>query len=259
MLLMLRGRRVLFAVAIAAFPALIPIAIAYAAPDQRMDDGGIVFARLMDDLYLIVLAPLFALFFAALLISEEIEQQTIAYVLIRPMPRSAYLAGRFLAFMLVASAIYAVSLGTTYASATILHNFGFSAATLILAAHYLGVGLLALAAYGGVSLLIGAMTRRPIVYGAVLFFGWQRAATIVPGLVDFITVQKYVESMQPRLASERENPVFRDTLLQFEREIFLLDASTAAAVLIGITLAFLCATVLVLRYREFPTAQAIGD
>ena len=70
-------------------------------------------------------------------------------------------------------------------------------------AHYSGVALLGLLAYGAVTMFLGAVTKRPIVIGVLLLYGWQRVATAVPGLIDFLTVQKYTDTLLPALAEER--------------------------------------------------------
>jgi ABC-type transport system involved in multi-copper enzyme maturation permease subunit len=259
LLLMLRRSRLVLAVVVSLLPVLIPLALKFLSATAVADEGSVVFVRLTQDLYLPLLAPLLSLFFATMLIGEDVEGQTLSYMLTRPMPRSAWVIGRFFAYLLVTTVMLLLSLGMVYVACTTLGGFNLSRATFVLLAHYSGLAVLSLLACGALSMFLGALTKRPIIYGVIFFFGWQRLVVQVPGLVDFMTLQKYIDMMLPRLATAREDTVMVDALMEFQRQVFVIDASKALATLLVISVVFIALSVAAVRWREYATSQAIGS
>ncbi len=113
--MMLRQRRLFLALIICSLPAAIPIIALFFAPADSDIGEEPIFALLVENFHIIGLAPLLALFFAAMLIGQEVEGQTIPYVLVRPIPRLAWVLGRFLAYGVVTTGILAVSILLTCA------------------------------------------------------------------------------------------------------------------------------------------------
>lgn len=256
--LMLRRQRLILAFSIALLPVLLPVSTAMFSAAPFAKPGNEVFVQLVETLQIDALAPLLALFFATMLIGEEVEGQTMIYILTRPIPRSAWILGRYLAYGLVASAIMAISIAFTFASATTLPSFGFTCIDIMLALHYLGVAVAAIFVYGSFTMFIGAMTRWPIVVGVVILYGWQRVATLVPGVVDFLTIKKYTNALLPVLATQRGNQQMQAIIAGFQREEFLVSASKAIIVLIVLTLVFLGLTIFTVRFREYAKGRAVG-
>ena len=256
--LTLRRRRVLLAAAVVMLPVVVPLAVAYFSRQEFSADGALVFARLMEQLYLRVLAPLLALFFAALLVGEEVENQTIGYVLVRPIPRAAWIIGRYVAFFIVAGALLGASMVLSFTTCLPLANWnlGWPEAELLLT--YLGIGLLALTAYGAVSIWLGAVFKRPIIYGVIVFFGWQNLVVQVPGLVDFLTIHKYVSELFPALVTQRNDPAAQ-ALLDAQKAVISVGQQQAVAVLVGVVLVFVALTIYSVRRREYATASAAGQ
>jgi len=258
LVMMLRRQRIILAAVIVLLPVLIPLAVAFLSNKEFSEDGRKTFTMLAEQLHINVLAPLLALFFATMLVGEDAESQTIPYVLTRPMPRSAWLLGRFLAYLSVAASVLLVSLILTFAGCTSLDDLGFNAIHLKLLAHYAAVALAALVGYGAVTVFLGATIKRPIVTGVVLLYGWQKLATTVPGVIDFFTIQKYTDALLPALAAQQDNVEVRSALLNFQKEVFLVSATRAGITLAVISLVFLVVTVWAVRWREYSAARAIG-
>jgi len=78
-------------------------------------------------------------------------------MLTRPMPRSAWVLGRFSAYVLVATAILGTSLFLTFAAATALADFGFDADGVEKLATYALAMFMALLANGALALFLGAV------------------------------------------------------------------------------------------------------
>jgi len=259
LLMMLRRQRLVLAAVVTLLPVLIPLAMAFMSSSQFADDGAKTFVGLVESVHINVLAPLLALFFACMLVGEDAETQTISYILTRPISRAAWVVGRFGAYFVVSAGILLMSMFLTFAACTALDEFGFTQPDLVLMLHYLGVAAMALLAYGAVSIFLGAVTKRPIIVGVLLLYGWQKLTRVVPGLIDFLTIQKYTDALLPSLATQRDNVEIQTALGAFQRKVFLVGAAKAGATLVMITLVLLLLTVLTVRLRQYSAARAAGS
>ncbi|HDP34302.1 MAG TPA: hypothetical protein ENN29_04240 [Candidatus Hydrogenedentes bacterium] len=259
LVMLTRRKRLLLAAIIAFLPVLIPIALAFLSTSRFAESGNEVFVRLIEELHINVFAPLLALFFAGMLVAEDIEARTMPYILTRPLPRSAWVIGRFCAFMIVASAILLISAALTFGASTIHENLSISnPIDIYLLCHYLAVMVMALLAYGAFAVFLGAFTKRPIVYGVILLYGWQRLATQIPGLVDFFTIKKYTDALLPVMATQRHVVQIQTAIGSFEREVFQVSAAKAVMALLFIMAASLLATIIAVTCREYAADRAAG-
>ena len=258
LVMMLRRRRAILAGCVVLAPVLMPLAMAFISASPHADDGTKHFVMLVDYVYLRTLAPLIALFFGCMLIGEDVESESIPYLLTRPIPRSAWVTGKFLAYLVVSTALLASSILLCFFACTALGGLSLSAASVKLLLHYEGVAVMALMGYGAVCLFLGALFKRPVIVGVVVLFAWQRLAMAIPGLIDFFTIEKYVRALLPRLATERENVVIKTALMEFQKKVFMVGAAKAAAMLVIIPVVLLALTTLVVRWREYSSARAVG-
>lgn len=259
--LMLRRSRLILAAVIAMMPVLIPPALVFLARVEYVMEGGDAFVHVMENLYLSVLAPVLALFFATMLVGDDVESQTIAYMLTRPVPRSSWVIGRFMAYCALCAGMMLASAALTYAGCLALPNFALNAARLTLLAQYSGILVLSIIGYGAFCLFMGAWFKRPIIYGVVFIFGWQPLAMLIPGLVDFLTLTKYLQTLYPALAEVRARqdviPEGGSTFSFAKSEVIIADVYALAA-LLGATLVFIVLAVIAVRRREFSTTAAAG-
>lgn len=258
-LMILRHKRVLLASGVTFVPVIIPVALAFLSTGLYADNGYEIFVQMVEQLYLKAMAPLLALFFGCMLIGEDIEAQTIPYILTRPVPRSGWVLGRFGAYLIISSAILLTSILLTFFACTALGGLTLDEQYLDLLLHYAAVSVVALVGYGSLCTFLGAMVKRPVVFGVVFLFGWQRMAGLVPGLVDFLTIEKYIMALLPPLAIEREVLVLRTVLFDFVKEELVISPTRAGVTLSVITLMFLFLTAYVVRTREYSSARAIGS
>lgn len=256
-LLMRRRQRLLLALVITLLPSVLPLSIILFSVSPYLDSGRQVFMNLAESLHMAVLAPLLGLFFATMLISEDVEAQTLPYILTRPIPRSAWVLGRFLAYLAVSSLLLGVALFSTYLSCLCLGKFPMNLSTLLLPLQFTGAGILALAAYGAMMMSLGALVRRPIVIGVIFMYAWQKLAGVLAGMVDFLTIHKYVATLSPSDAVRPTTATINTDFGAVQRIIFPVAQTHAVVVLLLITLAFLAATVVVLRVRQFYASQTI--
>lgn len=255
---LLRQRRVILGGIVTLIPVIIPVSMAVFSTVQFAQDGGPVFVKMMGLLYLKAIVPLLALFFGCMLIGEDVESQTMPFVLTRPIPRSAYVLGRYLAYIVVTTSVLVPSIFFTFVGCTSLANFAMSSANLTLMLHYDLVAVLGLAAYGAFTMFLGATTKRPIVIGIIFLIPWQRLALRIPGYVDFATIEKYMNIMLPVLPTQRDNPALREVVSGITKQEVLISPLAAGITLIAISAVFVVLTQLAVRWREFSQAKAMA-
>ena len=146
----IRRRNAVLAAAVTLTPVLIPLALAFLSEAVYAEDGSRIFKQMTERLYLGAIAPLLGLFFATMLIGEDVESQTIPYVLTRPMPRSALVLGKYAAFMAISITLMLPAIVLTFAACTALGGISFSTSGILLLGHYCGAAIMSLAGYGPV-------------------------------------------------------------------------------------------------------------
>lgn len=255
---LLRQRRVILGGIVTLIPVIIPVAMSFFSSGAFADEGGPVFVKMMELLYLKAIIPLLALFFGCMLIGEDIESQTMPFMLTRPLPRSAYVLGRYLAYVVITAAVLVPSMFLTFVGCTSLATFGFSMPNVLLMLHYNLIAVLGLMAYGALCMFLGATVKRPIVVGVIFLIPWQRLALRIPGYVDFATIEKYMNLMLPVLPTQRENVLMREVMSGISKQEVLISPLAAGITLVGVSAVFVILTQLAVRWREFSNAKAIA-
>lgn len=249
--LMLQHRRMYLAAALAFFPLLSPLIYYVVRPGGRLPAGEIVFIGAMDGFHINVLPPLLGLLLAAMLVSEHVEGHTLAYILTRPTPRLAWVFGRYLAYAAVAGPLLIVAVTAVYALCLTLPGFGFGPDTLGLAMHYLFAAVLAVLAYGGLLLFIGVVTRRPVVLGALIVYGWETLALSLPGAINLATLTKYIRVLCPEESMLRSAQSVDTALGGVTLATVDVAPWQAIAVLLGFTALCVYFTAKQLERKEF--------
>jgi ABC-2 type transport system permease protein len=165
----LRGRRLLVLALLFSIPSVVALVLSLLgrhAPLEAME------FFLVLNLIPHALAPLASLLYAAGLIRDEVEEQTLTYLLMRPLPRWAIFFVKWLAAYLVTSLLTALFTCLTFAvmvaTATETLPDDFRQRALITA------GALALAQVGYCAIFgaIGLFTKRALLWGVgyIIFF-----------------------------------------------------------------------------------------
>jgi ABC-type transport system involved in multi-copper enzyme maturation permease subunit len=164
---------------------------AFVQINGRRIDSEAVFGSAMSLLYLRFIVPAIGVFYGTSLIADEVEDKTITYLFTRPIPRGAIVLGKFLAYLVCATAVVLPSAAVVF---MVMVPFGNMAALLGSFVRDLGVLVLGLAAYGAVFLWAGALFRRPLVGGLLFVFGFEQVAVILPGYVGRLTLAHYLQA-----------------------------------------------------------------
>jgi ABC-2 type transport system permease protein len=148
------------------------------AQDAYLSLSGIVIYKLL---------ALVSAIMATAVISQEVEQKTIVYLLTRPIPRPKILLARGLAAIL-SVAVITLFAGVLLAVATV---GGFP--------DYVLRDLLALSvgafAYTSLFLMVSLLVSRAMIPCLLFAFGWESAVPSMSGQIYLLTIQSYLASI----------------------------------------------------------------
>jgi len=150
-----------------------------------------VFSTAITLLYLRFIVPAIGVFYGTSLIADEVEDKTITYLFIRPIPRGAIVLGKYLAYLLCVTSVVLPSAAVVF---MVMVPFQDMAPLFGSFVRDLGVLALGLAAYGAVFLWAGALFRRPLVGGLLFVFGWEQLAAVLPGYLGRLTIAHYLQA-----------------------------------------------------------------
>jgi ABC-type transport system involved in multi-copper enzyme maturation permease subunit len=206
---------------------IIRVVTAFNVPALRVNGvplaGASIFGLMMWFLFLRFIVPVLGIFYGTSLMADEIEDKTITYLFTRPIPRSAVLIGKYLAYLASTVLIVLPSVMLVYflvvpiGGGSIASTFPNLVRDLLLLA-------LGLAVYGAVFAAVGAWIKRPVLFGLFFAFGWENVAMLLPGYLKRFTVAFYTQSLVPHAMPQ-------DSLLTILQAVFKESVSGPQAVL----------------------------
>ncbi len=245
----LTPRKVLGAAALVAIPALIGLGTR-AIIQTREFDGFLAYNSIAASTIFGFILTLLAATYGTAVITQEVEQKTIVYLLTRPVPRWRILLTRFagaLAVMMLASGLSTLLLAAAVLGpgrmfhARILHDL------LILPAGAL--------AYGSLFLMLAALVERPMLLALAFAFGWEVWLPRMPEAFQKFSIVTYLRVLAPHPAEG-----FGVSGVHFLTAFNPVTVSPTEAwiVLSGITLVSLSVAVLAFSRREFVPRDDAG-
>ena len=196
---MLWSRRTVFMMLVVGLPVLVAAVLRLLAELDvnvlRSPAGPAVFGVMFWGFFVRLSVPVLAVFYGTALIADEVEDKTITYLLIRPVPRAAVLLGKYLAYLVctvavVLPAVVLMWLLIVPVGGSLAQSFPDLLADL-------GIVVAGLAAYGAVFALVGATFKRPLLFGLIFVFGWEALAMALPGYLRQVTVAHYLQGLVP--------------------------------------------------------------
>ena len=122
---MLWSRRSVFLALVAAVPVALAGLIRFAAfaepralpqiNGERLD-GAVLFGLMIWLLYVRFIVPVLGMFYGTSLIADEVDDKTITYLFVRPIPRGAVLVGKYLAYFVCTALLILPSVVLVYLS-----------------------------------------------------------------------------------------------------------------------------------------------
>jgi ABC-2 type transport system permease protein len=163
-----RGRRLLVAVLLFGLPSVLAVVVNLLAPYPPPLEE-IKFAFVLN-LIPCALTPLAALLYATGIIQDEVEEQTLTYLLVRPLPRWAIYAVKLLATLLMVSVLTGVFTAVALATIVLTRGDTLTSALMMQELKIAGALTLAQAGYCGLFGLLGLLTRRSLFVGVAYIF-----------------------------------------------------------------------------------------
>lgn len=211
--------------------------------------GATVFGGMIWILYLRFIVPVLGVFYGTALVADEVDDKTITYLFVRPVPRSAILAGKYLAYLATTVFVVLPSVMILFFLVVPIGQ-GSLAGSFPALLRDLGLLALGLAAYGGIFAFIGAWLKHPLVTGLVFAFGWEQLALILPGYLRKLTVAHYLQALVPHtMPTEGLGSVLQALFRQVP------SAPVAVASLVLISVVFVYLAGLAIERREYVLEQ----
>ncbi|MGQ0797496.1 MAG: ABC transporter permease [Methanobacteriota archaeon] len=234
---LLTTRRGLATAALAATPILLLGSLALA----RVDGFDIVlFQLLMVPLFLQVVVVFASLVQATSLIREEIEDNTLPYLLTRPVSKPTILLSKYLGYLASVVLLLVPPLLAAYAITEAYAGDALSADRDVLAA-FLVATVLAALAYGAFFTLLSVLVRRPLAAGLGFGFVWEFTVGSIPGDVPRLSIIHYLRSILKELAPFGPLRLYPSDV----------SAGVASIVLVAFAAAALVLAIVVFQQSEF--------
>lgn len=160
-----------------------------------------MYGQLSSILTLRMLALAAAVFSTAVL-SQEVENKTIVYLLTRPIARWKLLIGRLLASVAV---VYGISV--LCAAAIGMSSFGVGFLGEELFHRDLIALLVGSAAYGALFLFVSLIINRAMIICLLFAFGWETALPNMPGQLYYLSVYSHLTAVAEHPSLQLGNPV----------------------------------------------------
>lgn len=168
-----------------------------------------------------ILFPILAVIFAAMALREEIQNDTVAYLWVKPIPRFSILISKFVTAFCLVLIFSSISLaGSVY-----LLSSDTSMLTHLLLTNVLGV-LAYSALFMGASMFIG----RTILVGIVYILIWEGALSRISTLTSNLSIRYYVENFA---SAGTELSIFQSNI-SLESSLIVLLAITAAMLALAV-------------------------
>lgn len=136
--------------------------------------------------------PLASAIFSAAVISQEIEQKTIVYLLTRPIPRPQILLMRTIASILVV-ALIGMACAISVSAAVYGNPFANEVLFRDLKSIFIGA-----AAYGSLFVLISLLINRSMVVSLLFAFAWETTVPNMPGNMYYLSISSYLTAISER-------------------------------------------------------------
>src|ERR1019366_3448758 len=159
-------------------------------------EGPAIFGLMMWLFYLRFSVPVLGVFYGTALIAAEVEDKTITHLFTRPIPRSAVLLGKYLAY--VVCTIFVVLPSIVLVWLAVIPIGGSLGGNFIDLVKDLAIATAGLAVYGALFSCIGAQFKRPLLIGLLFVFAWEQFAMVFPGYLKQLTIAFYLQGLVPQ-------------------------------------------------------------
>ena len=234
---LLGTRRVIATALLALFPIILTVSLA-AARVERFNI--LLFQDVMIPVFLQVVLIFVTLVNATALIREEIDDNTLPFLLTRPISKPALVAYKYVGYLVAVLVLVLPPVVVAYGVTEAYGGLGFTADADVLWG-FLAVTILGTAAYGALFLFISVLVRRPLAVGLLIGFVWESVVDSIPGDVPKLSVIHYLKTIL-------KDVVAIGPLGGYPSD---LSAGAAAGVLIAFSIAMVILSAFVFQQMEF--------
>lgn len=245
-----RGRRLLVLSLLFALPSVLAAVVGLTS---RHGPGAVFEFAFVFNLIPHTLAPLAALLYAAGIIQDDVEEQTLTYLLLRPLPRWALYLVKLLATLAVTSVLTAVF--TTATFATIALTASEPATEGLIGRALTMAALLALTqvAYCGLFGFLGLFTRHSFLAGVAYIVVLEGLLASFATVARQMTVMYYFRVLALRWLDPAEGKTWAIDLATAP------EAQTCVLTLLGVGLVSAIAAAVFFAGREFRVKTPEGN
>jgi len=234
---LLGTRRVIAMLLLSAFPFILALSLAAA----RVSAFNIVlFQVLLIPLFLQVVLIFVTLVNATTLIREEIEDNTLPYLLTRPISKPAVVIYKYLGYILAVLVLLVPPIVLAYGVTEAYQGSGLTTDLDVLGG-FLVATVVGSVAYGAVFLFISVLVRKPLAVGLLIGFVWESIVGSIPGDVPKLSVIHYLRSVLKGMIAVGPMTTYRSDI----------SAGIAVLILVGFSVAMIVLTVMVFQQMEF--------
>ena len=234
---LLGTRRVIAMLLLSAFPFILALSLAAA----RVPAFNIVlFQVLLIPLFLQVVLIFVTLVNATTLIREEIEDNTLPYLLTRPISKPAVVIYKYLGYVVAVLVLLVPPIVLAYGVTEAYQGTGLTTDLDVLGG-FLVATVVGSVAYGAVFLFISVLVRKPLAVGLLIGFLWESIVGSIPGDVPKLSVIHYLRSVLRGMIAVGPMTTYRSDI----------SAGIAVLILVGFSVAMIVLSVMVFQQMEF--------
>lgn len=221
--------------------ALVPVIIAFSLAAGRVARFDILlFQDIMIPLFLQVVLIFVTLVNATALIREEIDDNTLPFLLTRPISKPALIAYKYLGYLIAVLVVLVPPMILAYGVTEAYSGVGFGTDLDVLGG-FLAATILGSAAYGALFLFISVLVRRPLAVGLLIGFVWESVVDSIPGDVPKLSVIHYLKTIL-------KDVIAINPLAGYRTDV---SAGAAAGILVAVSIALILLAAFVFQQMEF--------
>lgn len=165
-------------------------------PDQKPGEAYVMLSAIL----VFRLLALAAAIFSTAVITQEVENRTIVYLLTRPIPRWQLLLGRTLAAVLV---VFVLSVFASVAVSLAAYNSPWNSQM----ARDLPALAIGACAYTAVFVLLSLFINRAMIVCLLFAFGWEPSVTNMPGDIYRLSINSYLTAIAERPSNSGQKSI----------------------------------------------------
>ncbi|MEA2069708.1 MAG: ABC transporter permease, partial [Asgard group archaeon] len=201
--LMVKDKRSWIFEALMLLPILAGPIVAIAQPGMLFEEFYSIYSDVMFMGYIGIIVPLFTMYIAITLFSDEKSDKTITYMTVRPIKSLELVGVKYLSYLTIVPIFTIISSGLIYLSFGVFGRFMYFSAAI----RYLLGATLASAVYGAFFMFIGLVFKRPLIFGLFFAFIWEFVFASFSQTLRSLTIAFYIKSFLVWSPTDGESPI----------------------------------------------------